>query len=733
MRLVLLLISGCLLMMPPSAQATATRTVLMLFSNNRSLPANIEATRGLHEGVNNAAGAPVDVFEEFLDLPAFSGPAFEQTFTTYLREKYATREPEVIVAAGAPALEFLLRHRASFFQNVPVVHLAVDKTLLQSLHPLPADIVGVSVEYDFAGTIQLALHLHPEARRLVLVTGSSRGDHRWESQIRTALDSLGAPPTVEFLAGLSTDALEQRLRDLGPHDVVFTPGYFRDGMGREFSPRQSAAFMAAVSGAPVYGPFDTFIGPGIVGGRMPAYFEMGRQAADAVNALLAGTAASELNIPTSIPSVTQIDWRQVKKWNIAEADIPPETVVHFKGPTVWERYRHQAVFILAVLLLQAALIAALLIERRSRQRTTSALQESEKRMSLAAQASKLSTWVWDVSQEKLRLDPITRQDPGHAPIRFERILETVHPLDRTNLDSAVRQSIEKNEELDVEYRILAPDGEVRWVAARGRPEKGMGQHMRGVTLDITERKVAELQAGKDRAALTHMTRVSMMGQLSASIAHQLNQPLAAILGNAEAARKMLDQADPDLAELREICDDIVAENLRAAEVIRRLGALFRRGEMQLAPLDLNELVSETLELVRPELMTRQVGLATEFASRLPKVDGGRIQLQQVLLNLVLNAADAMNEIDPARRRLKVRTELDGSTVRLLVIDQGSGIAPEDIPKIFGAFWSTKADGTGIGLAICQSIVMAHCGTLTAANNPDGGATFCAAWPVRQHN
>jgi signal transduction histidine kinase len=295
----------------------------------------------------------------------------------------------------------------------------------------------------------------------------------------------------------------------------------------------------------------------------------------------------------------------------------------------------------------------------------------------------------------------------------------------------VRRAVARDEEVDVEYRVLEPDGSVRWMAARGRADAGSDHRMTGVALDVTVRKEAELQAENDRAALTHMTRVSMMGQMSASIAHQLNQPLAAILGNAEAARKILRRDQPDLDEVREICEDIISEDRRAAEIIRRLGALFKRGEMHIAPLNLNELVAETLDLVRTELARRHVNTATELAPWLPLVEGGRVQLQQVLLNLILNAADAMGEIESHQRKLSIRIECDDANVRVLVIDRGTGIDAKDIRRVFDPFWSTKAGGTGMGLAICKSIITAHRGTLAASNNPEGGATFVVTLPLRQ--
>jgi C4-dicarboxylate-specific signal transduction histidine kinase len=439
-------------------------------------------------------------------------------------------------------------------------------------------------------------------------------------------------------------------------------------------------------------------------------------------------------LPASVPAVVQIDWRQARRWGIGEGDIPSDAVVHFREPTFWQAHRTETIIVVGVILLQTGLIIALIVERRLRRRTAAALAESEKQMSLAAHAARLSTWIWDVTRDRIRATTKVPQrvgPPKDPPIHFDQALESVHPADRDEVDRAVRQAVAKDEDLDIEYRVIQPGGQVRSIAARGRAEKGDGQRVRGVALDITARKVAELQAERDRSALTHMTRVSMMGQLSASIAHQLNQPLAAILGNAETARKMLGRERVDLAELREICDDIVTEDNRAAEVIRRLGALYKRGEMELTPFDLNELVRETLDLVRAELMTRHVTPAIDLEPSLPAIDGGRVQLQQVLLNLILNAADAMNGIETPKRQLAIRTELDGANVRLSVADWGMGIAPENAKNVFDAFWSTKAGGMGIGLAICQSIVAAHRGSLTFASNPDGGTTFCATWPVRQ--
>ena len=236
---------------------------------------------------------------------------------------------------------------------------------------------------------------------------------------------------------------------------------------------------------------------------------------------------------------------------------------------------------------------------------------------------------------------------------------------------------------------------------------------------------------EQRNELAHLSRVSALGQLSASIAHELNQPLASILNNAEAARKMLARERVDLAELREICDDIVAEDHRAASVIRRLRTLFKGGDMPLQSLDVNELIQDTLALLHTELLMRHVVVVTDLAPSLPAVEGGRVQLQQVLLNLFMNAADAMEGNAVEERNLVIATDTTGADVRICVADCGPGIADADLKNIFEPFWSSKPGGMGMGLAICRSIVSVHGGSLTAGNGNDRGATFCVVLPARQ--
>ena len=227
-----------------------------------------------------------------------------------------------------------------------------------------------------------------------------------------------------------------------------------------------------------------------------------------------------------------------------------------------------------------------------------------------------------------------------------------------------------------------------------------------------------------RQEMAHIGRVSAMGELTASLAHELNQPLTAILNNAQVAQQLLQSDVMDVVEMREILDDIVADDKRAADVIRRLRRLLRKGDLEYVPLDLNEIVAEVAGLLTGDAAIREVSLRLTVAPELPSVRGDRVQLQQVLLNLVLNGLDAMGAPASGDRILGIRTFRDSETfVGVAVRDAGPGIAAQDADHIFEPLYTTKREGIGMGLAIARTIVGAHGGRLTAENNVDGGATF----------
>jgi signal transduction histidine kinase len=268
-------------------------------------------------------------------------------------------------------------------------------------------------------------------------------------------------------------------------------------------------------------------------------------------------------------------------------------------------------------------------------------------------------------------------------------------------------------------------GTVRDVRAWQPDEPIQGLRLLGdVFANALSRKQVELEAQRLRQELAHIGRVSAMGELTASLAHELNQPLTAILNNAQVAQRLLAAEAVDVAEMREILNDIVSDDKRAADVIRRLRLLLKKGDLEYVSLDLNEVVTEVARLVMSDAAIRNISMRLETAADLPRVRGDRVQLQQVVLNLVLNGLDAMREPGSREGSLVIRTLSDGAgLVGVAVQDAGPGISQKDADHIFNALYTTKADGIGMGLAIARTIVDAHGGRLTAANNAEGGATF----------
>ncbi len=281
----------------------------------------------------------------------------------------------------------------------------------------------------------------------------------------------------------------------------------------------------------------------------------------------------------------------------------------------------------------------------------------------------------------------------------------------------------------IEHEVLAPDGEIRWQHWRDRglfDVHGCIVEYQAVGYDITERKHAE----DAMAGLAHADRLALVGELTGSIAHELGQPLSAILINAEAAEVLLESESPPLDEVRAILADIRRDDLRACDVIHHVRALLRKRELEMLSLDLNEIAAEVARMVLPDARRRNVVLQTELAPGLPVVRGDRVYLQQVLLNLLLNGMDAMSETPQAERRIVVRTELsEGNSVSVSVSDAGHGIRSDKLSDVFKSFYTTKKHGMGLGLAVARSIIEIHEGRIWANNNPGGGATFKFTLPT----
>jgi PAS domain S-box-containing protein len=362
------------------------------------------------------------------------------------------------------------------------------------------------------------------------------------------------------------------------------------------------------------------------------------------------------------------------------------------------------------------------------------LRGSEARLALAADAANAGLWSVEAGTGKLWATPRALTMFGLDPVgehHVDEVLRSVHPDDRERVRRFAAGERDDDRRAATEYRVVAPGGEVRWYASIGRTHRGgpgMPRGLMGVTLDITDRKRNEDQAARQRVELEHLSRVATLTELSGALAHELNQPLAIIMSNAEAAQHLLEQPQPDLAEIRAILSDIVAEDERAGEVIKRLRRLLKRGAASRQPLSINEIVAGVLQFLRADLVRRGVAVDIRLAESLPAVLADRVPIEQVLINLIGNACDAMAGNAAGDRRLAIETEAADDAVIARVLDCGAGL-PADAEKVFEPFYTTKTEGLGMGLAISRSIVAAHGGRLWAEPNAGRGATFLFSLPL----
>ncbi len=363
------------------------------------------------------------------------------------------------------------------------------------------------------------------------------------------------------------------------------------------------------------------------------------------------------------------------------------------------------------------------------------LHDSERRSGLAARAARLAMWSWDPTGDELWLNSIGRalfDIPTDPRPRLAALLARIDSRDRERVHHAIRESLRDGGALELEFRLTGPQGATRWIATRGEVEApgSGGALLRAVSSDVSERRRVEREVMEQRNELAHLSRVAALGEMAGSLAHEINQPLMAILSNARAAQRFMAHAQPDLEELRAIVADIVEDDKRAGEVINRLRGLLRKGEVQRRPVDVNNVVMDVLQLTRNELINRGVTATTELDASLPALLGDRVQLQQVLLNLVMNSCDAMDGAAGGAQLIVLRTRIaEEGAVEVSVCDSGRGIPAAELERIFEPFVTSKPQGMGLGLSVCRRIIAAHGGRLWAESADGRGATLRFTLPM----
>ena len=402
---------------------------------------------------------------------------------------------------------------------------------------------------------------------------------------------------------------------------------------------------------------------------------------------------------------------------------------------IWAGARIPVLLSPPYLLMLGAMTLELTRDTLRASRLSRELRTSEARLELAASAAGLGLWTWEARHQRLWATAPAQAMFGLEPrdqLEIGSLRATVDVDDLTRVGDAWRAAAASSAEAEVQFRVRLPDDSLRWLAVRGRSdgdERGQVVAVQGVVRDVTEQVQAREENEQLRRELAHAGRVSVLGTLSSSLAHELGQPLAAILLNAEAAELLLQRPDPDLEELRSIIADIRRDDTRAAEVIDRLRSLLRRRQLDFSPLSPDALVADVVALVRSDAIARHVALECSSEPGVPMIRGDRVHLSQVVLNLVLNAMDAVADRPPENRQVTLHTRAAADAgVEIVVADSGAGIDAAVMNRIFEPFFTTKPNGMGMGLSVSHTIVEAHGGKLWAENAPQGGAVFHVALP-----
>ena len=705
------------------------KRVLILFTNRSDLPAYAIVEKGIKSSLKAGTEFHIEYFIEYMDFYRDPDPTYIQSMLDSYRRKFSNHKLDLVIPFSDPALSLVIAHHNDLFLQTPVVFCGIPRVPLKGL-TLSSLVTGVLLEIDYAGLLETALKIHPQTRHVAVVNGVSVAGLLYEKEFRKALEPYARRLDFIYLTRLPMGEVVEKIRNLPEHSVVLYYVLGQDGEGKSFIPQEVASILSEAANAPVYGCLDTYLGHGIVGGRLTSLEMIGIKAGETALRILRGEKPSDIPISGQGTVINKFDWRQLKRWGISEDRLPPGSIVRFKTYSFWELYRGYIVAAFVLILLQSGLISFLLWQRAQRHRV------EQKYRTVANFTYDWEYWAnLDDSLEYIspsceRISGYKIQDFMDNPSLFKEIIV---PEDREVWDRHYNDSRLELKPREIQFRIQTRDGEIRWIEHNCQPvldRQGSLQGFRAGNRDISERKKAEFEVQQHRNELARVNRTAALGELTSSIAHQLNQPLTAIRNYTNAARRFLSQSEPDLSGARDALEGIARDDRRAAEVISSIRELFRKEEPHYHPVQVNQVIQEVLDFIRSDAVIEGLTIETGFAPALPVVMGDRVQLQQVLVNLILNAVDAMNKVEPDQRKLVIKTEnKEDRDVQVSVRDLGAGIDEAHRAKLFESFFSTKPKGMGMGLAISQRIIHAHGGTIWGENNPDKGATFGFTLPA----
>jgi signal transduction histidine kinase/ABC-type uncharacterized transport system substrate-binding protein len=767
------------------------KSLLVLQSEEQTHLASVEILAGIRENFGPDAGRSVTIYVEYIGQGLFTDVDYYRKLREWYRDKYRANKVDVIIAGGNLPLKFLLEARDELWADVPIVYGLIDAGDSGNVQPI-ANATGFLTTFDFKGTIDAAIKLLPKTRRLALVSGVSLSEQLLRSLIDRDLQQFGNRLDLIDLTGLPLEELSRRVSSLPEHTIILFVGMQLDKSGGRLVGRDVLPSIAQVANSPIFGAHDYFMGGGIVGGVLFNFREAGAHAGRLARSILDGEPLERIPVKRTNISQLVFDWRQLKKWGISENKLPPGASVLFREPTVWEQYKFYVFGAVFLTILQALFISVLLVEQRKRRRVQLALDE---RLRFEAMLSDLSAdfanlpagevdaeieaWLKKLteflgvdrsmimvfSENGKSLSVTHLYSAPNAPIADWATLAGDYPLYMARLLSQKPLVFSKlPNELPPEATVIrdyvlesgmkshigipmSVGGEVisalsisSFRSYREWPDE-LVQRLRivgEIFANAIARKIAGDRTDLLNQNLAHVSRVMTMGELAASIAHEVNQPLTAVVTNADLCLSWVKEDSPKLAELQAALEDIIRDSERASDVIGRIWEMMTKSAPVKTGLDINEVLNEVISLLRKDIIRKNISLRMDLATGLPPVLGDRIQLQQVFLNLLINAIEAVVSIEDGKREVSISSSLcETDGVMVTISDTGPGLPPDDAERIFEPFHTTKPDGMGMGLSINRTIITAHGGKLWAAPNDEAGikqgATFHVTLPASPEN
>jgi PAS domain S-box-containing protein len=720
-------------------ESASQKRVLVLYSEEKGHPAHDLTDQGIREAFRSNKTFEVKLYSEYVDESRFPGPDHHEVVADYLRRKYSGTKIDTVIAVYPSAVEFLFAKERALF-GVPIIACAISRSFAESLEHSPARrfITGAIVGENAIGLTDDALRMRPDTKRVALVAGMAPNDEYSARLFREALIRHTGRIELIDLTKLPMKQTLKRVETLPPATIVLYAGIAIDGAGQHFVGREALSLIARAANAPVFGPYDSWMGFGMVGGPLSSFEGAGRTAADLALRVMAGESPSDIPFASQGAFAYIYDWRELNRWGITEKSLPAGSIVKFKPSSIWEDHRGTILGGLFFVLIETLLIVGLFVNLHKRKKAEVEIAESALRYRTVADYT--YDWeYWSAPDGTLNyVSPSCERVTGYSVREFignPSLLTGIIVLeDNIAWNKHSCDARGGSESREVQFRIRTRSGEIRWIDHACQPVKdaqGKSLGTRASNRDITDRKKAEFEAQQHRGELARVNRLGTMGELTSSLAHELNQPLTAIRNYANAALRFISKDEPDLSKTREALDGIVQNDRRAAEVIQRVRALLRREEPHYDLLDINNVIGEILTLLQSDSILEGLSIKTELAPGLPAVQGDRVQLQQVLVNMVLNGVAAMHAIRWDLRKVVIKTEKQGDQgLKVSVRDAGVGIDEAHKDKMFQPFYTTKPEGMGMGLPISVGIIHAHGGSMGAENNPDRGATFYFTLPTK---